>query len=226
MDRIDLKLRAQKLRSIGKTYAEISNSLGVHIPKSTIATWCRGIELPESYWKKLDKINAYNFINARKAAWSASKQRRERLVEELQKNNSVIINKILDKDILKNLLAVLYLGEGSKWKSHRGLVLGSSDPNIVNLYISLLNKCYEIKKDQLKCRVSYRADQKLKSLERFWSKVTGIPLINFYKSKADPRTIGKPTKNKEYRGVCVVSCAGTHIQLELEEIPKMILKGL
>lgn len=226
MDRVALKLSARKLRSKGKTYSEIMEVIGINIPKSTMAEWCRGVEVPDSYWKRLDEINKYNYLKARKTAWEVSKQRRERLITKLHKNSCNLIDRIKDRDILKLMLSALYLGEGSKWKSHHGLMLGSSEPDIVNLYIRLLERCYGIKIETLKCRISYRADQNLRSLEKYWSKVTQIPLTNFYKSKPDPRTVGKKTKNKEYKGVCVVTCAGTHIQLELEAIPKIILKGL
>lgn len=226
MDRIAIKHLVIKLRKEGKTYSEIVKSINLIIPKSTLANWCRGIEMPSSYWKRLDKINAYNYIRAREAAWAANKNKREILVNELYQKNYLILDNIKDKYVLKSLLAMLYLGEGAKWKSHRGLMLGSSEVEIVNLYIKLLNKCYGINLKSLKCRVSYRADQDLSSLEHFWSKSTGIPLSNFYKSKPDPRTVGKATLNKQYKGVCVVTCAGTHIQLELETIPKIILMGL
>lgn len=121
---------------------------------------------------------------------------------------------------------MLYLGEGSKWKSHRGLALGSSDPQIIKLYIGLLNRCYGLKLEQMKIRVSYRADQNIDLLQNYWSKITKIPKRNFYKTIPDPRTIGKPTKNKQYKGVCVIYCSGTDIQLELELIPKLILQCL
>jgi len=225
MDRVASRLEARVLRAKGKTYTEINNILGLDVPKGTMASWCQGVKLPDSYWKRLDKINKYNYLKARKAAWKANKQKRERLLVQLTQNNEILNNKIKDLYVLKAILAVLYLGEGAKWKSHRGLMLGSSDPDIINLYVKLLQACYGIKPEQLKCRISYRADQNIKSLEKFWSKIVGIPLSNFYKTIPDPRTVGKITKNKEYKGVCVLTCAGTHIQLELEAIPKIILKG-
>ena len=77
----------------------------------------------------------------------------------------------------------LYHGEGPKWKSHSGLLLGSSDLNINQMYIRLLK----------------------------------IP---------NPRTVRSPVKKKNDKGVCVISYDGTYIQLELEMIPKIILKGL
>lgn len=121
---------------------------------------------------------------------------------------------------------MLYLGEGAKLKSHRGLMLGSSDPRIIRLHIKLLAACYRIAREKLKCRISYRADQDLNTLQKYWSEITGIPLETFYKSKPDPRTIGKPTKCLDYKGVCVVMCSGTSIQLELDIITDIILESL
>lgn len=124
------------------------------------------------------------------------------------------------------LLAFLYLGEGGKWASHRGLYLGSSDPIILQWYIKLLNKCYGLTRNQFKASICYRADQNLEELKKYWSKVISIPLKNFYNSKPDPGTIGKPTRKKDYRGVCALTCAGTFHQLELELIPKVLIKGV
>lgn len=226
MDRVALKEGARRLRRGGKTYSEIMNILRIKVPKSTMAFWCRGVSLPDWYWRKVNRLNANNLGKAQKAAWLVNKEKTERLVRELESRNKGLIKKLNDEDILKMILATLYLGEGAKWKSHRGLNLGSSDPNIIKLYLKLLKRCYKIKTNKLKCRVSHRADQNIKSLNKYWSRITGIPLTNFYKSKPDPRTVGKPTKKKDYKGVCVITCAGTHIQLELEAIPNLILRGL
>jgi len=61
---------------------------------------------------------------------------------------------------------------------------------------------------------------------RFWSRYTQISLKNFYKTKPNSRTKGKPTKQKDYRGVCVVTLGSTEIQLELELIAEIIFSGL
>lgn len=223
---IKIKKLVKKLRSKGKTYSEISKKIRYPIPKSTLSAWCTNAKLPKWYQSKVDEINNKNLSKARKMAWVSNKIKRERLLSELSKNNEHLVQKLNDGDVLKIILAVLHATEGAKWKSHRGLMFGNSDPDIVNLYLRLLNLCYGINSEKLKCRVGYRADQNPYSLKRYWSRITSIPLKNFYKMKADPRTIGKITKNKHYKGVCVISCAGTHIQLELEAIPKLILKGI
>ncbi|PIR70499.1 MAG: hypothetical protein COU46_01170 [Candidatus Niyogibacteria bacterium CG10_big_fil_rev_8_21_14_0_10_42_19] len=221
-----IKEKARKLRSYGKTYSEIIRDLGLSIPKSTLSSWCNDVVLPVWYQEKVNRLNAKNFTKAQKTAWASNKIKRERFLSDLIQKNDHLYKKIKDKDILKMLLAMLYLGEGSKWKSHRGLMLGSSDPDIIKLYMRLLYLCYGIGSKDLKCYICYRADQNINKLHRYWSHTTLIPLENFYSSKPDPRTIGKKTMKKNYMGVCVLTCGGTHIQLELEEIPRIILKGL
>ena len=222
----DIRENVKHLRACGKTYSEIEKELNLTIPKSTLSSWCKGITLPSWYLKKAKELSAKNLSRGRQFALTSNRIKHENLLESLNERNKYLTKELNNKNVLKMLLSFLYLGEGSKWKSHRGLILGSSDPDIIRLYIKLLNICYDIKTSVLKCRVSYRVDQNINSLQKFWSKTTGISLKNFYKTIPDPRTIGKPTKNKDYKGVCVISCKGTEKQLELELIPKIILGGL
>lgn len=221
-----IKEKVKHLRSRGRTYSEILKDLKIFIPKSTLSYWCNDVVLSSSYKDRINKLNIKNFNKAQKMAWASNKLKREKLLRELLENNEYLIEKLKDKDVLKMLLSVLYIAEGSKWKSHHGLMLGNSDSNIIKLYICLLDLCYGIKPEKLKCRISYRADQDISFLQRYWSRITHIPIKNFYKTKPDPRTLGRSTRKKDYKGVCVIFCGGTDIQLELEAIPKIILKGL
>ncbi len=214
------------LRSKGRTYSEILKSLSISIPKSTLSDWCKKVIMPLWYENRVKEMNAANLTIAQKRARIGNEIKNNNIIENLKIKNKKIPQILKNRYILRMLLSILHLGEGAKWKSHRGLMLGSSSSDIIILYIKLLNLCYGISLDKLKCRISYRADQDLKSLEKYWSNVTGISLKNFYKSKPDPRTIGKKTRYSEYKGVCVIMCGGTIIQKELELIPLLILKGL
>lgn len=218
--------KAKALRSRGKTYSEIMKELKLKLPKSTISSWCENVCLPSWYQAKIDKLNKKNLTNGQKIALVSNRIKREKFLRSLLEKNKHIAEKVRSGDVLKALLAILYLGEGSKWKSHSGLILGSSDPIIIKLYLKFLELCYGIKSEILKCRISYRADQNLNQLQKYWSKITGIPLKNFYKTIPNPRTVGKPTKKKEYKGVCVINGGSSAIQLELEKIPEIILRGL
>lgn len=225
MAKTALHEKVRKLRSKGKTYTEIQHALGISLPKSTLSNWCQGVILPNWYAAKIRELNHKSFKKAQVMAWASMRRKRELFLNKVRRESKKVIKK-LNLENLKIVLAMLFLGEGAKWKGHSGLLLGSSDPQIILLYITLLERCYKIKPSQLKCRISYRADQNIRELENYWSNVTGITEENFYKTKPDPRTVGKKTEKNDYKGVCVVTCAGSHIQLELEEIAKILLKKL
>ncbi|MFA5386342.1 MAG: hypothetical protein WC297_01615 [Candidatus Paceibacterota bacterium] len=222
MDKNEIKNTVQLLRRKGFTFQEIERTIKIAIPKSTLSMWCKNIKMPNFYYKKVKELNRINLATGRKIGRQKREKQFKNFLKGIKSKNRSLVKKFdKDIDVKKIALAILYLGEGAKWKGHRGLTLGSSDPIIIKLYIKLLKNVYRIPQSSLRARVSHRADQNLKNLLTFWSKITGLNRDQFYKSKPDPRTIGKPTKNKGYKGVCVISCAGTKIQLELEEIPKM-----
>ena len=225
MRNVILREKVRKLRSKGKTYSEIRRALDISIPKSTLSNWCQDVVLPDWYNAKIRELNNKSFKKAQVMAWTSIKRKRELHLRKVRRSASAVLRKFNQED-LRVALAMLYLGEGAKWKGHSGLMLGSSDPNLVLLYILLLKKCYKIRLDQLKCRICYRADQDISELEKYWSAITGVPRENFYKTKPDPRTKGRKTKKVDYKGVCVLTCAGAKIQLELEEIARLLLQKL
>jgi hypothetical protein len=158
----------------------------------------------------------------RELAKKKNKQIFEDKLAEMRVNSRYVTELIDNNEVAKIALAMLYLGEGAKWRSRRGPQLGSSDPRIITIYVHLLEKCYGIKKEMIRCMVQHRADQNGEELLRYWAKVIGIPATQFYPSYFDKRSVGKPTKRSDYKGVCAISCPGTHIQLELDIIADII----
>ena len=70
-----------------------------------------------------------------------------------------------------------------------------------------------------------RADQDIKKLEKFWSKITKIPPSQFYKARIDKRTIGKKTLKLEYKGVCRIDYFSADIFTELMKLPRILHMG-
>ncbi|MCX6790859.1 MAG: hypothetical protein NTV62_01540 [Candidatus Gribaldobacteria bacterium] len=227
MNKETIKEKAIILRKKGKTYSEINKELGLKIAKSTLSYWCRGIILPPEYSSKINLLNLASCERGRAVALVVNKQRREKFLQVVRERNTYLLNRV-DKHILKMLLAMIYICEGSRWSVHRGLSFGNTDPEMIKFYIYLLKSCYPeiISHENLHCRIGCRADQNIKELEKFWSKTTGIPLSHFCKTSPDPRTVGKKTKKPDYKGVCSITSRGTEIQLELEMIAKMFFREL
>lgn len=225
MDRTRLRKKAIKLRKQGKTYTEIQRELKMRIPKSTLSGWCKDVELPKEYQKRIKKIILKNAQKGRTVALIVNRVKREKLLNALRAKNEHFV-RYLNKNVCKLLLSILYLGEGSKHKSARELRLGNADSEIIKFYLKLLYKCFPVSKKKFRVCIGCRVDQNVKELEEYWHSVTKIPFSQFHKTQIDRRTIGKKTKKKDYKGVCTITYYDTRIQLELEELAQQIMKWI
>lgn len=214
------------LRKQGLTYAEINRKLKVSIPKSTLSGICRGIMLSPTQQARIKAINNASLEGAQKQAVAANKKILDAKIQSYRDSNEHLLQFMQAHEAQLIALAMLYLGEGAKWKSHRGLVLGNTNPMIVKTYIALLISCYGIAPEKLRARIHHRSDQNPDHLLDYWVNVTSIPRRHFYPCYADKRTLGRPTIKSDYKGVCSIICSGTYIQLELEQIAGIISEAM
>lgn len=220
---IDLKKKVRAFRSKGKTYSEINRGLKSKIPKSTIATWCRDVKLPDGYEDKVKKLNLINFHRMLEVFNKNKEERRKKFYQNIDLQNRRLFRLCENSlEARKIILVILYLAEGSK--SPRGsLMLGNSDPLIISMFVDLMRECYKIDESKFRCTVQCRADQDVKALGFFWSKVTRIPLKQFYKARVDKRTIGQVSRKKDYKGVCRIDYFSSAVDLELKYIARVIM---
>jgi hypothetical protein len=216
--------KVRGLRTLGKTYPEIIEDIKTKIPKSTLSSWCKNITLPQEYSPKLKELNRSNLRKARKKALLVNKLKRVNLLEKLVKDNLTTAKTITNKQVAKIALAMLCLGEASKYntKTGRNFYLGSSNSKIIVLFLELLKICFNFNINKVRCTIQCRADQDIDSLEKYWQKITKIPKRLFYPSRIDPRTNNKPTLNKNYKGVLRVDYFDSKIHLELETLANLI----
>lgn len=217
-------MKAKNLRKLGKTYSEINRLLNTSVLKSTLSYWCNGLDLPLGYEHKVEEYNKHNLIKAREAALISKRICREINIERIVKENLHLVENLKNKDTAKIVLTILYMTEGSK-NTKSAIMFGNSDPLLVGLFLNLLRFCYIIDEKKFRCTLQCRADQNIRELENFWSNITGIPLDKFYKARIDPRTINKPSKNKDYRGVCRINYFSAKIYHELVNVAELICEG-
>lgn len=226
MQRYSVRLieSVRELRSQGKTYSEIKNMIKVSVPKSTLSEWCSSIALPLEYTEKITELNKTNLHKGRAVALVVNRIKREKLFAEIKASNTSISLKIHDRNTAKIALAMLCLGEATKSSgAATSLCLGNSDHRIIMLFLNLLKLCFDsFSIEKVRCTVQCRADQDILSLEKYWRDTTGIPKRLFYSSRIDPRTIGKPTKKKNYKGVLRVDYFDNRVWLELESLADLV----
>lgn len=222
---LDTKNKSIKLRLEGHTYSEILNLLGRKVSKSTLSYWLKNIEMTNLQKRTLQNNIDAKLKKAQKAALKINKFRRKKYLADLKNKNLYLLKK-LDCDCQKLILSMLYLGEGAKTKGTQFLSLGSSNPKIIKLYLVLLKNCFTIDRSKFRIRIQCRADQNIKVLENYWHNLTKISKKQFYPTYIDKRTIGSPTKMKEYKGVCTIHYFDRSIQFELELLSESVIKCL
>lgn len=218
------KIRAVELRKLGKTYGEIRNIIGKNIPKSTLSLWCNKIYLTSEQRKIIDKKVIENCKKGMEVAWIVNRERRKKYLKSIVNRNKHLSKILKNRDIGKVALSMLYIGEGSKGFNRSSLRFGNSDPFVIDLFLNLMRKCYTIDEKKFRCTILCRADQNIGKLETFWTDITKIPLSQFYKTRIDSRTIGKPSKKIDYKGVCAIDYFSADLFLDLIQIPKTIHK--
>lgn len=218
----------QKLRSKGKTYGEIQKILHRQIPKSTLSWQCKNVTLPKDYQERIKILNTTSLTKGRMIGTEINRLKRERFFQLIQKVNTPIAKMTKKIPIGKIALAMLCLGEASKYnpKTKRAFYLGNSDPRIIIIFLQLLKQCYPFHIEKIRATVQCRADQDTNALKKFWQEATGIPERLFYKPLIDPRTKGKPTKKLNYHGVLRIDYLDTKVQLELECLSDLIYNEL
>lgn len=224
--------RVRNLRSQGKTYGEIRTLINLEIPKSTLSEWCKRTKLPKGYLERISKLNVQNLNKGRKIALEINKIKREEFFRNLTRLNSSIARRIVDKEVAKIALSMICLGEASKYNPHSrsSFSIGSSDQRIIVIFLKLLKYCFNFNIEKVRCTIQCRADQNIEQLENYWIGVTKIPKRLFYKARIDPRTIGKPTKKSNYKGVLKIDYFDCKVQHNLESLSDLIynftVKGL
>ncbi len=208
----ELKKTAVTLRRKALSIGRIERRLG--IPRSTLSGWFKNVKLTARQQEKLFCDWKKALVKARRKAvlWHNA-QKKKRLLEAEKSAASTLKNiNHNDTNILELALAILYLGEGSKKKV--GTELGSSDPLIMSVFVTLIKKIYGVDSGSIKCFLYLRADQNADEIKKFWARTLKLPLSNFKSVQFDKRTIGYKTYS-DYKGVCQLNCGNAAIQRKL-----------
>lgn len=195
----ELREEARRLRREGWSLNEISAKLGP--PKNTLTLWVRGIELqPEQLARLLEKERVAIGENRALAA-AANRQARLARISNARAQANGLLNTLGSPHQVNHIAAaMLYLAEGAKADS--AFSLGNSNPQVIRYWLYLLRSGFNIDEAKFRIQVLSRVDQNRDELVQYWKAVTGIEWT--IKGNADPRTSGKPTKRKDYNGVCIV----------------------
>ncbi len=179
------KQKAISLREGGESIKEIAKKLGVS--KGSVSVWVRNITLSSKQLKKLkDKEHSVTVIN---------KRRESRLRNEFGKR-SIIINNAkgdidsISKKELQLVGAILYWAEGRK-RGKRIVTFSNSDPEIIQIMMRFFREICHVNSKKFRAQIHTYSHLNSAKSEEYWSKISGIPRAQFYKTYSKPSKAGK-----------------------------------
>jgi len=100
---------------------------------------------------------------------------------------------------------MLYWAEGSK-KSNQYIAFSKSDPRMIQLLLKFIRENCGVHENRLRILLHLYDDQDNKDLEKWWSRLTGIPLTQFFSSYIHKGKQGTYKKKSEYGTVSLRYC--------------------
>lgn len=168
---------AIELRRQGKTYAEIQKIIP-SCKKSSLSYWLRDIKLNR---KQLKRIYQKNFEIRRKFIQYNQLKRKQAIARKdymCQMARREI--KKMSNHELRLVGIALYWAEGCKVSPRGGLIsFVNSDAAMIRLIMRWFREVCKVPESKFRLRVQIHNPQRLQIVERYWSKLTDIPIKQF-----------------------------------------------
>lgn len=211
----DLRRKVISLREKGYSLGQLHSEF--RIPKTTIHSWVKNIEVDFSLKEKI-RLEALNALQSGRVVYQQrNKLKRDELSLSLNKSGIKKIGILSEKELFIAGIA-LYWGEGFKNIHERRLGFCNSDPAMIKFYLHWLTKCLSIKTEDLVARVTVNAiyKKRIRTIEEYWSEITGIPLHQFSQPFYQNTKWKKQYNQENYNGVLRI-----HVKNSLESFLEM-----
>lgn len=212
---INLKIKAVSLRKHGYSIKEIAKLLKIAI--STSSAWVSKVKLDS----KAQQILLHKKILGQYKSSIAirEKTRQKKYVSDLEALK--LIKKIKNtKETDALLCSILYWAEGSKTGSLVSFT--NSDPEMILVFTKLFRSAFKVNESKFRCLVHLHGYHNDKKEKNYWSKITSIPLNQFYQSYLKPHT-GKRKKHN-YHGTLSIRYYDSRIAVKIKSIYNMYVR--
>ncbi|MBM3257642.1 MAG: hypothetical protein FJZ05_00230 [Candidatus Nealsonbacteria bacterium] len=217
------KKEALKLRSLGKSYSEIKNILG--LPKSTLSNWLQkthwSIKIKRVLAQKAQKKNTIRLRNLNKIRGKhLAKLYKEARNEAKDEFENFKLHPIFVAGI------AIYWGEGDKLS--RNLIrVGNIDPSLIRVFIKFLCMVCGVPRKMIRAYLLLYPDLNPEKCKSFWIKKSGLSAKNFNKCIVIQ---GRHKTKRIPYGVCYISISSTYLKeklrLWLNLLSKELLKNV
>jgi hypothetical protein len=192
MSRWERSELGKDLRRLGLSYGEIMDLIPVK--KSTLATWCRDVDLT------MEQVEAIRKRRAQEPGIPRNTQRKRWAeIESIRLEARTQVESLLN-DHLWLAGTVLYWAEGSKTRNQ--LRLANTDPKALRLFVAWV-RGYIDPDASFSMQLHLHEGNDENAARCYWRRETGLARANFYKTFIKPKGTGHRNNRIPY-GVCSV----------------------
>lgn len=175
--KLEEKLKAQDLRRQGLSYGEILQQIDVS--KDTLSRWCRDIPLTEAQKRHLLENKSLGQRKGSLIAADNKRHRRSARIREIHLEAKRELGRLKKRD---RLIAgiMLYAGEGEKRDG--GVGFANSDPKLIKFMMNWFREFCNVPPSKFRGAIWLHEGHDESEAKKFWSRLTGIPLSQFYKT--------------------------------------------
>jgi len=215
------KKETLQLRSLGKSYSEIRDLLGV--PKSTLSDW-----LSKTHWsKKIKRILAKKALEKNTIRLhNLNKIRGEHLARLYREARNEAKEEFEQFKLYPTFISgiAIYWGEGDKLSRHL-VRIGNIDPLMIQVFVKFLCEVCGMPKKAIRAYILLYPDLDPNKCKDFWIRKSGLVAENFNKCVVIQ---GRHKKKRIPYGVCYVGVSSTYlkekIRIWLTLLPKELVK--
>ena len=208
------------LRNNGWSINQIYKKLGV--AKSSVSLWVRDVELSSEQLLELSERGQKKEVieRRRKTRLDRGAARRQIVIDEAR---SEIVG--ISKQELFMLGVALYWAEGSKTK--RGVVeLTNSDPELIRVGMRFFREYCKVPEEKFRGHICIHPHLSKEDAEYYWSKVSGIPVKQFFKTSLQQSRASQKKRYTLPYGTFAVCVCDTELWLRIVGWTKGIVEQL
>jgi len=221
--KIEEKRTARTLRFQGKSINQIAKESG--LSKSSVSGWVRDIVLTKKQREKIsERGRSVESIERRRASRLFNEQVKRQKIIDAAKTDFAHIS----KNDLKLVGTMLYWGEGSK-AGNWSVRLANSDPAIIRVMMRFFREICKVQNSKFRAQIHTFLEANIEETRKYWSKVSGIPVKQFYKTYTKPSSASLQKRKTLPFGTLDVYVHDTRVFLTIrgwiEQIKNLIISN-
>lgn len=208
--KLDLKLKAQKLRRKGLSIKNIEKRLKVS--RSSVSLWVRDIKLTR---KQINKLYVNKTKGSLKGSYIASRNKIKR-TQELVKKSIVSGREDVGKLFLRDKFiagVAMYFAEGTKSSSN--VSFSNSDPRSVSFMADWFRRICKVPEEKFRCYLYIHDNLDEKKAKKYWSDLIGVPLEQFRKSYIVRNNTKRLRKVKHIYGILRLTVSDANLSRKI-----------